>query len=89
LSWLQEREYAAPEDDEWLDAFLERLDRRDAHLRPGIKVSHIWRWKEAADLDERGTLAGEIRDRIAGLLAALGAPLLRACSEERLVTGYG
>src|SRR5690348_2655619 len=42
----------------------------DAHLRPGIKVSHIWRWKEAADLDERGTLAGEIRDRIAGLLAA-------------------
>ena len=35
----QEREYAAPEDDEWLDAFLERLDRRDVHLRPGIKVS--------------------------------------------------
>jgi len=25
--WLQEREYAAPEDDEWLDAFLERLDQ--------------------------------------------------------------
>jgi hypothetical protein len=49
----------------------------------------VARWKEAVDLDERGTLAGEIRDRIAGLLAALGEPLPRACSEERLVTGYG
>jgi hypothetical protein len=51
-------------------------------------VSPIWRWKEAA-LDKRDTLAGEIRDRIAGLLAALGEPLPRACSEERLVTSYG
>ena len=34
--WLRERQYAGAEDDERLDAFLDGLGRRDAHLRPGI-----------------------------------------------------
>jgi hypothetical protein len=81
--WLREREYAGPEDDEWLDAFLERLGRRDAHLRPGIEVQRIWRWKDAVDLDERGVLAGDIRDGIAALLTALEEPLVSACADAR------
>jgi hypothetical protein len=66
--------------------FLAVASRARVRRSGGRRVA---RWKEAVDLDERGTLAGEIRDRIAGLLAALGEPLPRACSEERLVTGYG
>jgi hypothetical protein len=39
--WLRERQYAGPEDDERLEAFLKRLGRRDAHLRPGIKSTAL------------------------------------------------
>ena len=70
--WLRERRYASPEDDQQLDAFLGRLGRRDAHLRPGIELRHAWPWAHAVDLDERGALASQIRTAIADLLGALG-----------------
>jgi hypothetical protein len=40
--WLQEHQYTGPTDDEQLDVFLGRLGRRDAHLRPGVKVWRTW-----------------------------------------------
>src|SRR5262245_38560227 len=49
----RERQYASPEDDQQLDAFLKRLGRRDAHLRPGIEVRRIWPWTHVVHLDER------------------------------------
>jgi hypothetical protein len=79
--WLREREYAGPEDDEQLDAFLERLGRRDAHLRPGIEVRRLWPWTHAVDLDERGALGGEVRAAVAELLTALNEPLPPACAD--------
>ncbi len=77
--WLRERQYASPEDDQWLEEFLTRLAHRDAHLRPGIKVERIWPWPHAVDLDERGTLTSEVRTAIAELLTALDEPLPPAC----------
>jgi hypothetical protein len=79
--WLRERQYAGPEDDQQLDAFLHRLGRRDAHLRPSIEVQPTWPWAQAVDLDERGTLASEVRNAIAELLRALDEPLPPACNE--------
>ena len=79
--WLRDRQYAGPEDDEQLDAFLKRLGRRDAHLRPGIEVRHLWPWAHAVDLDERGALASEVRTAVAELLTALGEPLPPACTD--------
>ena len=60
---------------------FKRLGRRDAHLRPGIEVQRIWPWAHAADLDERGTLASEVRAAVAELLTALGEPLPPAHTE--------
>ena len=74
--WLRERHYAGPEDDQYLDAFLSRLGRRDAHLRPGLELGHTWPWAQAVDLDERRALASQIRTAAADLLAALGEPPL-------------
>jgi len=73
--WLRERQYADPQDDQQLDAFLRRLGRRDAHLRPGIEVRRTWPWAHAVDLDGRGALVGEVRAAVAELLTALGEPL--------------
>jgi hypothetical protein len=85
--WLRERQYAGPEDDQQLDAFLKHLGpRRDAHLRPGIEVRRIWPWPHAVDLDERGALAGEVRTAVAELLTALDEPLPPACADEHLIT---
>jgi hypothetical protein len=78
--WLRQRQYASPEDDQQLDAFLKRLGRRDAHLRPGIEVSRTWEWAHAVDLDERGALAGEVRTAIGELLMVLDEPLPPACA---------
>jgi hypothetical protein len=78
--WLQERGYAGSADDQKLDEFLRCLGRRDAHLRPSIALHRTWRWPDAADLDQRGTLASEIRTAIAELLTALDEPLPPACT---------
>ena len=79
--WLRERQYAGPEDDQQLDAFLKRLGRRDVHLRPGIEVRRIWPWPHAVDLDERGALVSEVRTAVAELLTALDEPLPPACTD--------
>jgi hypothetical protein len=78
--WLRQRQYAGPEDDQQLDAFLKRLGRRDVHLRPGIEVQRIWPWPHAVDLDERGALVSEVRAAVAELLTALDEPLPPACT---------
>jgi hypothetical protein len=77
--WLRERQYASPEDDQQLDAFLKRLGRRDAHLRPGIEVRRTWPRAHAVDLDERGALASEVRTAVVELLTALDERLPPAC----------
>lgn len=82
--WLRQRQYASPEDDQQLDAFLKRLGRRGAHLRPGIEVRRIWAWAHAVDLDERGTLVREVRAAVADLLTALGEPLPPACTDAKV-----
>lgn len=46
--WLRNHQYAGPEDDEQLDAFINRLGRRDVHLRPSLEVSRIWPWDALA-----------------------------------------
>jgi hypothetical protein len=79
--WLRQRQYAGPQDDQQLDAFLSRLGRRDAHLRPGIVVRRIWPWAPAVDLDERGALVGEVRAAVTELLTALDEPLPPAHTE--------
>lgn len=83
--WLRENQYAGPEDDEQLDAFLKRLGRRDVHLRPGIELRRLWPWAHAVDLDERGALASEVRTAVAMLLTALDEPLPPACTDERSI----
>jgi hypothetical protein len=77
--WLRNRQYAGPEDDDELDAFLNRLGRRDAHLRPSLEVTRYWPWAEAVELDERGALTGDLRSAVNELLSALGEPLPPAC----------
>lgn len=79
--WLREHQFVGPEDDQQLDAFLKRLGRRDAHLRPGIEVRRVWPWEHAVDLDERGTLASEVRNAVAELLTVLDEPLPPACND--------
>jgi hypothetical protein len=74
--WLQQRRYADPRDDGLLDKFLDRLGRRDAHLRPSITLQRTWRWAEAADLNQRRTLASEIRNAAAEVLTTLNEPPL-------------
>jgi hypothetical protein len=76
---LRNRQYAGPEDDNQVDAFLNRLGSRDVHLRPSLEVTRHWPWAEAVELDERGALTGEVRSAIAELLAALSEPLPPAC----------
>jgi hypothetical protein len=82
---LRDRQYAGPEDDQQLDAFLKRLGHRDVHLRPGILVRRTWPWPHAVDLDERGALVGEVRTAVAELLTALDEPLPPACSDMHLI----
>jgi hypothetical protein len=67
--WLLERQYAAPEDD--LDAFLGRLGRRDAHLRPGFAIQRTWLWPQAKEAGECGMLASEVRTAVTDVLTAL------------------
>jgi hypothetical protein len=76
--WLRERGYAAPSDE--LAAFLARLGKRPAFLRPGTALERLWPWADAEELDRRAALAGEIRDAITDVLSALREPLPPACA---------
>jgi hypothetical protein len=73
--WLRERGYASSDDDDRLGPFLERLGRRQAHLRPGVAVWHVWPWAAAIELDERGALVAEVEAAIRELLTVLEEPL--------------
>lgn len=79
--WLLEHRYATGEDEPGLGEFLRCLGhRRDAHLRPGIQLKHIWPWPDAAGLQHHGTLTREIRDAIIKILSVLEEPLPPACT---------
>jgi hypothetical protein len=77
--WLRNRQYAGPEDEDEVDPFLNRLGRRDIHLRPSLEVTRYWPWAEAVELDERGALTGDVRSALVELLSALSEPLPPAC----------
>jgi hypothetical protein len=73
--WLRERQYAAAEDDQRLEVFLNRLGHRDAHLRPSIRLCRTWPWPHACELDQQGTLVTDIRAAVKELLEHLDEPL--------------
>ncbi|OBK28883.1 hypothetical protein A5634_19805 [Mycobacterium asiaticum] len=76
--WLRSRQYAGPEDDEQVDGFLDRLGRRDVHLRPSLEVTRSWPWAEAVGLDERGALVADVRSAVGDLLSTINEPPLPA-----------
>jgi hypothetical protein len=81
--WLRKRGYAAPSDEPKLAAFITRLGKRPAFLRPGIALERLWPWADAAELDRRGALINEISDAITDVLSTLREPLPPACSARR------
>jgi len=83
--WLQERGYASDDDTAELDGFLDGLGRRDAHLRPRVGITRRWAWAEAEQLDDRGSLAGELRTAITELLSTLDEPPLPPRNHEHAV----
>lgn len=82
--WLLERGYARGTDESQLPAFLDRLGKRDAHLRAGIRIERAWSCADAASLAQRGGLADELRAAITELLGVLDEPLPPACAPPRL-----
>lgn len=81
--WLLEQRYASPNDESKLPTFLNRLGKRDAHLRPGIAIQRTWSPAETASLDQRGALVGELRAATTQLLGVLHEPLPPACASQR------
>lgn len=81
--WLLERGYASAVDEGLLDGFLERLGKRDAHLRPGIGLQRTWGRAEAASLHDSGVLTGELRTAVTEVLGVLDEPLPPAWAAER------
>jgi O-acetyl-ADP-ribose deacetylase len=74
--WLRTRRYASGEDDELLEPFLRRLGKRDAHLRPGLRLLRRWPINEVASLEERGGLVSTLRDEVNRILCSVGDPAL-------------
>jgi hypothetical protein len=81
--WLLERGYASAADGTLLPGFLDRLGKRDAHLRPGIGLQRSWSSAEAASLDGADALAEELRAAITEILGVLNEPLPPACAARR------
>lgn len=79
--WLQRRGYTAPPDE--LAAFVARLGKRPAFLRPGIALERPWTWADAEELDQRGALITGISDAITDVLSALREPLPPACAARQ------
>jgi hypothetical protein len=61
-----------------IEAFITRLGKRPAFLRPGIALERLWPWPDAEELDRRGALANEISDAITDVLTTLREPLAGA-----------
>lgn len=81
--WLLERGYRSLKDESQLAGFLDRLGKRDAHLRPGIEIQRTWSRAGAASLDQRGALTGGLRAAVTELLGVLDEPLPPACAVRR------
>jgi hypothetical protein len=74
--WLRARGYASAGDDAELEPFLRRLGRRDAHLRPGLRLLRRWPRGEVAELQERGELVPVLRGELNRILRSVGDPAL-------------
>ncbi len=74
-SWALERGYASPEDKSKLEEFLDR-NVQNFDIRPSIRVSKRWPWREAVALDAKGWLASEVRAAADAVLQALDEPTL-------------
>ncbi len=75
--WLRERGYASPSDDAELEGFMERLGRRPAHLRAGLRLLRRWSRADVAALSTRDALATAIRAEVNRILASVDDPVLR------------
>lgn len=73
--WLKERGYAAADDDEMLDLFMEILGRRGAHLRAGLRLEGRWDAAFVAEREE-SAVAAAIRREVNAILGAAGEPHL-------------
>ena len=85
--WLLEREYADPADESQLDGFLDRLGKREAHLRPSVGLQRTWGRQEATSLAQRGLLAAEVRSAVTEVLNVLDEPLPPGCQAGRGTSG--
>jgi hypothetical protein len=84
--WLLDRGYASRKDESQLPRFLNRLGKRDAHLRPGIRIQRTWSRAETANLDRRGALVGELRAAVIEVLGVLDEPMPPGCAMPSLTT---
>lgn len=74
--WLEQRGYASPADLPSLGQFLDLLGRRDAHLRPAVRLNRRWGYEEVQRLRRSGSLVKEIRAAVNEVLRAADEPLL-------------
>jgi hypothetical protein len=79
--WLKEQGCAKAEDDAVFGEFLQLLgDRRQAHLRPGLRAERQWPREEVV---ARGTsLAADVRAEVNRVLQAIDEPRLPAGSSQ-------
>jgi hypothetical protein len=76
--WLLARGYASQGDLEPVQAFVDSLGRRFAHLRPAMHATRSWALELAQELDEDGRLAAQVRDAVSEVLRVLEEPPLPA-----------
>jgi hypothetical protein len=74
--WLIKRGYAAESDEHVLEEFLESLGRRQAHLRPGLRLKRRWDSAEVNELSRRGELSTANLRVVNAVLGAATEPLL-------------
>ena len=77
--WLLERGYASAKDEDELEPFIGRLEsrRRDAHLRPALRLLRRWEREDVAALGGHDQLAHVVREAMNRLLRAVDDPPLR------------
>ena len=73
------------------DSFLRNVggesDRKSIYLRQGLWIGKLWKWDEAADLDDDGKLAGEVRTALNIMLSALGEDSVPNEDDESAASG--
>jgi O-acetyl-ADP-ribose deacetylase len=78
--WLIRRSYASASDEGELERFLRLLGRRDAHLRPGLRLVRTWDPDARRALGGSRELAAAVREAVNGVLTAAGEPELPGSS---------